>query len=565
MATPSQCEDQIYSEDYVDYIIDYNASNESIRQLFDNACVQYINELQAIVYEKYTGESFLVGSRGYRSFPACYGLQDSQVMIETGILRLRRQPFFNLYGRGILYAVIDTGIDYRHKAFIREDGTSRIVAAWNQQDRSGTPPDNILYGSEYTGEDFNRALENGGSSAGAIEQIAEGSAHGTAIAGIGCGREDVEAGFSGAAPLADIVVVKLKEAKNIYREYYRIPDTVAAFQENDIMMAVTYVLGVAARRRQPVVICLGIGTNQGDHNGTGPLADYLNLISVNANIYVCVAAGNETGKEHHYRSNILESDEYVDVSVVVEGRTKGFCLELWGDIGTLYAASVKPPLGGYTGIIEARFNEQRTFDFILNDTRLEVSAEIIEGSSGDELLFFRFVNPAEGLWTIRVFQRGILPGAFDMWLPLEEFIEGSVRFLEADPNITICEPGNADNVMTFAGSNVKGDSLYINSSRGYTRYGRIKPDITAPAVEVYTTVPGGNYREYTGTSMAAAVGAGATALFAEWSLNNLIIPSNNTTAKKYLIRGADTENIEVPERGWGWGRLDLYATFLNIS
>lgn len=72
---------------------------------------------------------------------------------------------------------------------------------------------------------------------------------------------------------------------------------------------------------------------------------------------------------------------------------------------------------------------------------------------------------------------------------MEEFNDAGAVFLEPDPNITICEPGNAANVITFAGSSITGDVLYVNSSRGYTRNGRVKPDLTAPAVEVYTAMP----------------------------------------------------------------------------
>ena len=118
-------------------------------------------------------------------------------------------------------------------------------------------------------------------------------------------------------------------------------------------------------------------------------------------------------------------------------------------------------------------------------------------------------------------------------------------------------------MITFGGSSVSGDSLYVNSSRGFTRNGRVKPDITAPAVNVYTANGFGGFTEMTGTSIAAGVGAGAVALIAEWGRRN--IPVNNTTAKNYLIRGADKEGLAVPDKSWGWGRLDIYSSFVRLG
>lgn len=576
--TGRECEEAIYSEAYIDYIVDYNINTEAFRQLFENVCVQYINSSEASIYEPYSGTDFLVNRRGYRALPKCYGILDNEALQETGILRLRRQPFFNLQGQGVLMAIIDTGINFRHPAFVREDNTTKIVAAWNQADRSGEPPEGIAYGTEYSSEDINNALQeesgneltesiltgnNSGMGITGVNSLIIDSEHGTSIAAIAAGREVEEADFSGAAPLSELVVVKLKEAKQVYRDYYRISNNATVFQENDIMMAITYVLSIARRLRRPVVICIAIGTNQGDHNGQGPLSEYLNLITLNPGVYVCTAAGNETGRGHHFRSTALTFNEYQDVDIYVGGNSKGFTTELWGGAATLFAVSVKPPVGEFTGLIEARFNEKRSFNFLLNNTVMEISAEIIEGSSGDELLFFRFINPVEGLWTIRVYQKSSQPGIFDMWLPMENFLDSVTVFLSPDPDITICEPGNTTNVITFSGCSSTGKSLYVNSSRGFTRGGRVKPDITAPAIEVYTAVGLGGFGGVTGTSMAVGIGSGAVALIAEWSLRNT--PVNNTTAKKYLIRGADREGLVVPDTSWGWGRLDVYSSFVSIG
>jgi len=556
----AKCESAVYSEDYVDYIIEYNPRRDNIKQDIERYCIQYINEVQAVLYVPEDNREFLVSNRGYSALPKCYGLLDTEVLQNTGIARLRRQPFFNLYGRGVLIAIIDTGIDYRHPAFVKADNTTKIVAAWNQNDRTGPKPEGISYGTEYSGEDINGALNNGETGP---ESLIAGSEHGTGIAAIAAGMENEENGFSGMAPDAELVIVKLKEAKKIYKEYYRIPDDARIFQENDIMMGITYALGISKREGKPLVICLGTGTNQGDHNGTGQLSAYLNLLAVNPGIFVCVAAGNETAKAHHYRSGLLDYGEYEDVEMYVGSNSSGFTAEIWGNARSLFAIQIKPPAGDFSGLIDARFEENRTINFSLNDSLVEISVEIIERGSGDELIFIRFVNPNEGLWSVRVILQNEQPGIFDMWLPMDNMLSSETEFLEPSSDVSICEPGNTAGVITFGGSTVSGRSLYVNSSRGFTRSGSVKPDVTAPAVNVYTASVNNAYTEVTGTSIAAGIGAGSVALIAEWSVRNN--PVNSIAAKKYLIRGADREGIEVPDKGWGWGRLDLYNSFTGIE
>lgn len=565
----NDCEEAVYSEAYEDYILDYYFTADDVRERYGSNCIQSINDRQSVIYLPVSDGTFLVNRLNYRALPDCYGLLDTAALQETGILRLRRQPFINLTGQGVLVGIIDTGINYLHPAFVYEDNSTKIVSVWNQEDRTGTPPQGILYGSEYSADDINEAIrahQADSNNTSPIDMIIDENGHGTAIAAAAAGRELDQYDFSGAAPSAGIVVVKLKQAKKNLRNYYRISDNVDAFQENDIMLGIKYLLSIAERELRPIAICIGIGTNQGDHNGTGPLCEYLNRVGTFPGVYLCSAAGNETGRAHHFKGNVLNRDQYQDVEINIASGSYGFSLELWGMEASLFSVRIKPPIGEFTGLIQTRFNEKRSFYFLLDNTTVEVSTEIVESSSADELVFFRFISPASGIWTIRVYQESDQPGSFDLWLPMERFIESGTIFLEPDPNVTICEPGNAINVITLAGSTVTGESLYLNSSRGYTRNGRINPDLTVPAVNVYTAMGQNSVQLFgtvSGTSMAAAIAAGALAVFAEWSVVNL--PTSSVSAKKYFIRGADREGLETPDRSWGWGRLDIYSTFLRLG
>ena len=71
-----------------------------------------------------------------------------------------------------------------------------------------------------------------------------------------------------------------------------------------------------------------------------------------------------------------------------------------------------------------------------------------------------------------------------MWLPMEEFLSGEVYFLEANPDNTLTEPGTSRHAMTVAYYNSDDNAVDINSGRGYTRDGIIKPDFAAPGVNI---------------------------------------------------------------------------------
>ena len=78
--------------------------------------------------------------------------------------------------------------------------------------------------------------------------------------------------FSGAAPEADLLIVKLKPAKEYLRELYLIPPKEAeVFQEDDIMLGISFAVKFATENRRPLSVCLGLGTSQGSHRGESPL------------------------------------------------------------------------------------------------------------------------------------------------------------------------------------------------------------------------------------------------------------------------------------------------------
>ena len=93
-----------------------------------------------------------------------------------------------LFGKGILIACIDSGVDYTHPDFRNEDGSTRILRLWDQS-IPGNPPKGYRIGSEYTQEQINRALEaNTMAEREALVPSIDTSGHGTAVLGIAAGN-----------------------------------------------------------------------------------------------------------------------------------------------------------------------------------------------------------------------------------------------------------------------------------------------------------------------------------------------------------------------------------------
>ncbi len=444
--------------------------------------------------------------------------------------------------------------------FRDENGGSRILSIWDQTIQDGEPPEGFLYGTEYTREEINRALQS--EQPRNIVPSTDENGHGTAMASVAAGSIlNQGLTFWGAAPQADIAVVKLKEAKTYLRQYYLVADDAVAYQENDIMEAVKYLDSMAVVFQRPVVIVLGIGTNMGDHAGSSPLASYLNKIAAKRSRAVVVCGGNEGDKEHHYSAEVPKQ-----VEIRVEENTKGFCMELWGNQIDIYSVVLRTPGGEMTSAVDFRNGQDRMFSFLFDRTRIYTGLSLVEKRSGNELVFFRFENPTPGIWSIIVYpseQEGIRgSGRFHIWLPITSFIDGGVTFLEPNPEVTLTEPSNAEQVITMSTYNGKTGSWFPESGRGFMSNGMVKPDLAAPGVQVSTVLG-----PRTGSSMAAAIAAGCVAQFMEWAIVDGYAPFGESNAtKSYLIRGAVRENnISYPDNRWGYGKLNITGTFEALS
>lgn len=491
-----------------------------------------------------------------------YGLSDLIAAEELGVLKLRRQPYLDLTGRGIIFGIADTGIDYTHPVFRFGDGSSRILAIWDQtantaQEEESAGNIEVPFGKIYLQAEINEALRNDHP----LDRVpvTDEIGHGTFMSGLAAGNEEAEEEFTGIAPNAEILVVKLRQADSCLKKFWYIAESTPAYEENDLIAAIDFLIAFAQQRERDMVIYLGISSSRGDHNGRGALAAYLNLISLQPGRAVVFAAGNEGNAAHHFRSRSYEGVTYQDVEVRINNVKEGLYLEFWADAPDLYGIGFVSPAGEVVEKLPTRVSLREALSFVFEQTKIYVVYERVEAVTGATLIRIFIENPTNGIWKLRIFQEEVYGGRFDLWMPITPFIQGEAVFLKPDPETTVTEPGNSPENMTVGAYSTETEGIYLDSSRGFARGGRIKPDFAAPGVNVRGPIRGGLYTNRSGTSVAAALTAGVALLMMEYNPDY-----TGVQIKNYLIRGAKRDNRQYPNTEFGWGRVDIYETLLSM-
>ncbi len=569
------CKERILSNDYADGVVDFPI--EGLLREGDDACYIKISDR---FYTAYANRSlvpdFSESPFQYPYIPKLYGLMqiqegtgapvrifDPSALVSSGIRQLQGGPL-GLQGQGVIIAIIDTGIDYRNAAFLDENGGSRILAIWDQTVQDGMPPQGFYYGTEYGREEINLALAS--ENPLSIVPVTDPLRHGSIMAGLAAGSM-VGGGstYMGAAPQAEIVIVKLKECKPYLREYYFVPQGVPAYEETDIMLGVAYANQFAREFERPVVICLGVGTNMGDHAGNSFLGRYLEDIATLRSRAVVVCGGNEGIANHHYTWRFpidSEAVNYRDVELRVGEGERGFLVEFWGSVPDIFNISIRSPGGEVIPPIRLGVEQGGAYGFIFEETVITIQSVLVEPGAGEEFIQLRFQAPTAGIWTLRVTTVGeVHNGTFHLWLPITQFLSSETYFLEADPDTTLTEPSMASGVISVTTYNHKDNSFFLESGRGFSRTGQIRPDFAAPGVEVPTL-----YGTRTGSSLAAAITAGGVAQFLQWA----VVEGNSPLAesgevKNYFIKGANRQSgRNYPNREWGYGTLNVLGAFERL-
>lgn len=426
-------------------------------------------------------------------------------------------------GKGVIIAIIDSGIDYAHPDFCNSDGSTRILELWDQ-----------TLNRVYTQVEINAALQ-----APTEQQRYELvpsrdiSGHGTHVTGIAAGNGRASGGrYVGVAPESSLLIVKLGVVK-----------TNGFPRTTELMAAVDYVLRRAEQYQMPVVVNLSFGNNYGGHDGRSLLETYLNEVSSYWKNVIVAGTGNEgTSRIHTSGRFSMQNETSVflkqkgttstasevkseaipatinntvpqDIQLAVGAYETGFSLQIWKSYADDMRVTVIHPNGISSSEIRLEQGIQRIY---LEGTELLVYYGTPLPYTVSQEVFFDFIPSGayvdSGVWIIRLTPGRIVEGSYDMWLPWQGGLSEGTGFLYPTEETTLTIPSTADKVISVAAYDSRYQTLADFSGRGYTRNRtEIKPDVAAPGVDIIAAAPGGGYDTRTGTSMAAPYVTGLAA------------------------------------------------------
>lgn len=485
-----------------------------------------------------------------------------------------------LFGTGVLVAVIDSGVDYFHPDFRNDDGTTRILAMWDQTgvwtgaeenvenvenvgigglvggELVGRVPEGFATGVEYTKEEIDRALAAGSREAGlAIVPEQDASGHGTEVLGIAAGNGRSSGGqYRGVAPLGDIIVVKLG-----------IPREQGFPRTTELMQAIEYVYRKAAELGMPMAVNISFGNVYGSHRGNSLLETYMDMMAGRGRTVIVVGTGNE-GNSGGHASGRLTAAEQKEVELLISDFETSLSLQIWKNYADEFRISIIHPDGSTAGPFGQEIGASR---YRLGNTELLVYyGEPSPYQAGQEIyvdFIPRDTYIDSGVWRIVFTPQRIVTGEYEMWLTDGRARNAGTHFLQPDANVTMTIPSTASNIIAVGAYDARRNTYASFSGRGWPgQEYQIRPDLVAPGVEITTTAVGGGYVSVTGTSFAAPFVTGSAALMMEWGIireNDPFLYGEKVRA--YLRRGArHLPGFEIwPNNVLGYGALCLRDSF----
>ena len=182
-------------------------------------------------------------------------------------------------GGGVIIGVVDFGLDFAHRNFRNSDGSTRILALWDQKaspgDQSisraaGRSPEPFGYGRLFEEDDINEALKQADPYKALGYEVSKNSlfdtsAHGTHVADVAAGNSGLGSSCPGIAPQAEIVFVDIATARAPVQGVQAVGSTFG--DSAQLLEAIHFIFDYAKAKGRPCVINISLGTNGGPHDG----------------------------------------------------------------------------------------------------------------------------------------------------------------------------------------------------------------------------------------------------------------------------------------------------------
>ena len=462
-------------------------------------------------------------------------------------------------GKGVLIAVLDSGIDFRHPDFVEADGkTSRLLYFWDTlrpyEEGKGraapvTYPDKTSIGTIFSQKDLSDDLAGGKAVLGTFDE----DGHGTACAGLAAGNGRQDKRYKGVAPGATLIGVRLGHSD----------------PENEFLLAAVleWLDGIAREKKMPLVVTCSFGGQHGDRDGSLVQERHISarFPETAAGRLLCIAAGNEGDAQIHARTRfddkqkgLLSWDVATEtvMTICVDGiRPDDLKVRLLPETAGKVARKRAHPLTGSTELLVRVARGRGAVELtVAGAVKAQLSADAYFPQYNKEPT--RFLTGAENAWQVSspaTAPSAIAVGSYDF---NDEF-EYKGKTIPV-PNLRTEKPLTLGDISDYSNAG----SLRIQS---HLDHKLVKPDLAAPGR--YHTAPAparGNdlilgperYQLFWGTSAATPYAAGVCALLLQKK------PTLTTSElREFLEKHAtkDKQTGDLPNPQWGRGKLDLAA------
>ena len=522
-----------------------------------------------------------------QAIEASYAMDNflDQSLPEVGA-RLINQPPNGFTGEGVLFGLLDDGIDITHDDFKDPGGGSRILAIWDHQfEGTGTPPAGFTYGHEYSRADID---------AGRASAFVNEGGHGSHVAGIAVG--DGSAGnsggiYQGIAWEADIIAVR-NGGCDLFCYGDGAPWVVPFGSTGTVesVDALNYFAQKARSLGRPIVINQSQGVTMGPHDGTTLLEQAYNQVIAQNDLIVVVAAGNDQTAGWHAVVNVgaNQSATIIANHHGTGGAQNYLSFELWWDPEDTFAITITAP-GGASQTIPldtSGLNDPLPgFDVGADQVFAYTTQNYVSNGQGNAWFYVQSQiqqPPAPvttGNWSIRVQSQSGSAGPVHFYAERNQY---GFSVASASLDGILGMPGTANEVITVASYNTRFTWPSINGPNGSSDSNPLggissfssngprrgvsggvadKPDLAAPGMFIASAWAAGheadrgtiiNDEEHlilAGTSMAAPHVAGTVALMLDKN------PALTRTQVKQIL----IDTAEDGGAGWrktfGYGKL----------
>jgi len=459
-------------------------------------------------------------------------------------------------GKDVIIGFVDQGLDHSHPDFQNADGTTRVLYYWDQGmgfDAIRTPqPYN--YGQLFYASDIN---------SGNCPATESGTAHGTTVAGAAAANGLANGKEKGMAPDCNLIIIETN---------FSMPNwTLTVADACDFIFAKADSLGL------PAVVNLSVGSYLGSHDGNDPAAELMEdlLDEKSGRIIICAAGNSGNWGKYHVQGNTDLDTSFVWIQPNPGSQLgPNTCyMDVWTDLSDAtfkYAFGANLSSGSYaerdqTIYRNATFGAGTTiYDTLWNNGNRIATVEAYPEIVGNTLhieYYFNNVDSTNYLYSFKT----VGFGKYDAWtgsislalnnmetnIPSVTTLPAIAHYHMPDSLQTIVSSWNCSEKVVTVGNirnrahhiDANGNEytpapvytsqvgqLSINSSKGPSRLGVVKPDVAACGDVALSAGPldymanPGNFSAVSedllhmrngGTSMASPVVAGIAALYLE--------------------------------------------------